>query len=1008
MATNGTSVVLTPGAAVNDLVEIVAQVVNIMALVDATKLALTGGTMTGVIGFAAGQTFPGTQTTLVSGTSIKTINGISVLGSGNIQIDGGVVSFNTRTGAVTLSSTDVTTALGFTPVSQSAINSSINAVIDAAPGTLDTLNELAAALGDDPNFATTVTSNIASKLSLSGGSLTGALSVAGTTTATKFIATGGTAADNGMYLPAANTLAFSTNSTERLRVDANGNLGLGVTPSAWLGGIRALDIGSTFGIVSGGGLADIFSNAFFNSSGDTVYKTNAVASRYSLSSGQHAWSVAPSGTAGAIANFTQSMTLSSSGNLGIGTTGPAQRLDVRSTVNSVQARFGNVVTRGLEIGTALTGGTNDATTVLNARGSTFGQLLFQTDGTSRMLIDYNGNVGIGTSSPTALLDVNGTAKATQFTGSGAGLTSIPNSATTATNANTVSTIVARDANGDFLAGGINTVRGLIDTSVANTFRILNPGGAAYYSGVTTGAIQIQLPTGFGNGTFLDTVIRMRITVSDFSGQGFEIISEAWPYRFNTNIGLNYSRVYMTTGSRQSVNTRWAWDGTRWSFFIGNIGDSWNYAMVNINDVQVGGNIANTDLWRAGWNIQANNSSYGTVYGGVNVPTLLATNVSGTVAIANGGTGTTTRQEAMDALAGAVTSGQYLRGNGTDVVMSAIQAADVPTLNQSTTGNAATATTLQTARTINGVSFNGSANITVADTTKLPLAGGTLTGGLSGTTATFSGLIKADGGTIQVGSSAGTYRQFRFDGTISADGTTFNALLHAGNYTSYAPSLTGSGASGTWGISISGTATTATNLSGGSINATSASFSGLITGRPSVGTDVNSNNDTGSLSVRSDSANAASISFHRTGAYAINMGLGTDNIFRIGGWSASANAFRMDGSGNLTMLANVTAYSDERVKTNWRDLRPDFVERLAKVKHGIYDRTDQVSTQVGVSAQSLQKIMEHAVMENADGQLSVAYGNAALVSAVKLAKRVVDQEARIQQLETLINTILNKD
>lgn len=46
-----------------------------------------------------------------------------------------------------------------------------------------------------------------------------------------------------------------------------------------------------------------------------------------------------------------------------------------------------------------------------------------------------------------------------------------------------------------------------------------------------------------------------------------------------------------------------------------------------------------------------------------------------------------------------------------------------------TGNAATATTLQTARTINGVSFNGSANITVADSTKLPLAGGTLSGTL---------------------------------------------------------------------------------------------------------------------------------------------------------------------------------------------------------------------------------------------------------------------------------------
>lgn len=72
---------------------------------------------------------------------------------------------------------------------------------------------------------------------------------------------------------------------------------------------------------------------------------------------------------------------------------------------------------------------------------------------------------------------------------------------------------------------------------------------------------------------------------------------------------------------------------------------------------------------------------------------LTTQVTGTLPIANGGTGATTRQEAMDALAGAVTSGQYLRGNGTDVVMSAIQAADVPTLNQNTTGNAATATNI---------------------------------------------------------------------------------------------------------------------------------------------------------------------------------------------------------------------------------------------------------------------------------------------------------------------------
>jgi len=43
------------------------------------------------------------------------------------------------------------------------VDTTVNAVIDAAPGALDTLNELAAALGDDPNFATTVTNEIATK-----------------------------------------------------------------------------------------------------------------------------------------------------------------------------------------------------------------------------------------------------------------------------------------------------------------------------------------------------------------------------------------------------------------------------------------------------------------------------------------------------------------------------------------------------------------------------------------------------------------------------------------------------------------------------------------------------------------------------------------------------------------------------------------------------------------------------------------------------------------------------
>ena len=60
-------------------------------------------------------------------------------------------------------------------------SSIIASITDSAPGTLDTLNELAAALGDDANFSTTVTNSIATKLSLSGGTMTGNLTVSKTT-----------------------------------------------------------------------------------------------------------------------------------------------------------------------------------------------------------------------------------------------------------------------------------------------------------------------------------------------------------------------------------------------------------------------------------------------------------------------------------------------------------------------------------------------------------------------------------------------------------------------------------------------------------------------------------------------------------------------------------------------------------------------------------------------------------------------------------------------------------
>jgi hypothetical protein len=66
-------------------------------------------------------------------------------------------------------------------------------------------------------------------------------------------------------------------------------------------------------------------------------------------------------------------------------------------------------------------------------------------------------------------------------------------------------------------------------------------------------------------------------------------------------------------------------------------------------------------------------------------------LSGTLPIGSGGTGETTAATAITALAGTQVSGRYLRSDGTNTVLAAIVAADVPTLNQNTTGTAANVT-----------------------------------------------------------------------------------------------------------------------------------------------------------------------------------------------------------------------------------------------------------------------------------------------------------------------------
>jgi hypothetical protein len=124
----------------------------------------------------------------------------------------------------------------------------------------------------------------------------------------------------------------------------------------------------------------------------------------------------------------------------------------------------------------------------------------------------------------------------------------------------------------------------------------------------------------------------------------------------------------------------------------------------------------------------------------NTATAGAITLAGTLALTNGGSGQTTAQAAMNAFAGAVTSGSYLRGNGTNVVMNTIQVADVPTLNQNTTGTA--------------VNVTAASNATLTTLSALSLPGSQVTGNISGNAANVTGTVAIlNGGTGQTTAGA---------------------------------------------------------------------------------------------------------------------------------------------------------------------------------------------------------------------------------------------------------------
>ena len=255
------------------------------------------------------------------------------------------------------------------------------------------------------------------------------------------------------------------------------------------------------------------------------------------------------------------------------------------------------------------------------------------------------------------------------------------------------------------------------------------------------------------------------------------------------------------------------------------------------------------------------------------------------------------------------------------------------------------------------------------------------------TQTFSGVNTFTGNTSFSGTNT-------FSGTITSSTGTFSGTW-AGN-----PTFTGNVTfSNTIAGSVNGNAATVTN---GVYTTGTQSIGGVKTFTGS-GTDAYMYlTATNGISVFQLTASGTNASFtiygNATNGERSRISVTDTRSFTVSNNSGSTNHLTLDSSGNLTVTGNMTASSDERLKQNWRTLDSLFLNDLASVKVGIYERKDSGVTQVGVSAQSLKEVLPQAVLEGTDGMLSVAYGNAALAAAVLLAQEVTALKQKVQALE----------
>jgi hypothetical protein len=177
-----------------------------------------------------------------------------------------------------------------------------------------------------------------------------------------------------------------------MTLDTSGNLGLGVTPSAWQSGAYIVQQNSLMAFASGSSEANVLHNAFYNNN-QWEYISTSFASRYQQNAGSHAWYTAASGTAGNAITFTQAMTLTAAGKLGIGgSTAPDFNLSIGADffgLNFGSNRLSLIQTNSASHSVALSS-IGDSVIEASTGGSGNGFIEFRTLNTERARVSVDG------------------------------------------------------------------------------------------------------------------------------------------------------------------------------------------------------------------------------------------------------------------------------------------------------------------------------------------------------------------------------------------------------------------------------------------------------------------------------------------------------------------------------------------------------------------------------------------------------------------------------------------